>query len=68
MPKRYYRAPDKLTVAARYVAEGELRISRQKELIARLNKNGRPTDRAETVLRVPTPHAAPPSLAEFPHG
>jgi hypothetical protein len=51
MPKRYYRASDKLTLAARYVAEGELRISRQKELIARLNKNGRPTDRAETVLR-----------------
>jgi hypothetical protein len=51
VPKRLYRAQSELPLAARYVAEGEMRISQQKELIARLKKAGRPTDRAESVLR-----------------
>jgi hypothetical protein len=48
---RRRRTESELPSAARYIAEGEMRIARQKELIARLKKNGRPTDRAEAVLK-----------------
>ena len=45
------RAQNELPPAARYIAEGEMRIAQQKELIGRLKKNGRPTDQAEAVLK-----------------
>jgi hypothetical protein len=34
----------------RFIAEGEKRLVRQRQLIARLKKQGRPTSQAESVL------------------
>lgn len=45
------RAQNELPPAARYIAEGEMRIAQQKELIGRLKKNGRSTEQAEAVLK-----------------
>ena len=46
-----HRTENDHQLALRYIGEGELRIARQRELIARLKKNGRFTDQAEAVLK-----------------
>jgi hypothetical protein len=48
---RRQRTENDLQLALRYIEEGELRSSRQRELIGRLKKFGRSTDQAEAVLK-----------------
>jgi hypothetical protein len=41
-----------LELAIRHVAEGELKVARQRELVAWLERGGHPTDQAEKLLKL----------------
>jgi hypothetical protein len=47
---RRQRRQNELYLGMRFITEGEMRLVRQRQLIARLKKQGRPTSQAESVL------------------
>ncbi len=48
---RQHRGENDLHLGQRFIAESELRIVRQRQMIERMRRRGQPTEQAEAVLK-----------------
>ena len=48
---RQHRSENDLHLGQRFIAESELRIVRQRQMVERMRRKGQPTEQAEAVLK-----------------